>query len=298
MPTIRFPRLAGIALVLVLGVPGCGSREAPPLSAAERQQAEALLDETYNGIWGTPEQRDAARYLGWRVMTDPIAACMADAGFQYYRYFRPAWAGHQTLGQTGGWLGHLELRQSDLALAAAEQLHEEAARDEEGPAYVQEPEYKSALPTCEGDMGDPDSIAPPPGAQELSAALRQLISAAEAEVGPLDSYAECMQSAGFNLSGTGEQGASAVSLFLRGQMPLPPLPGTAASPAWTQFLAFEGRVLDADKACRRAGHDEALDRLAPKLTTFAAEHAEELDDISADWAELEQRAERRGYVPV
>lgn len=60
-----------------------------------------------------------------------------------------------------------------------------------------------------------------------------------------------------------------------------PLPGGEPAGAWTEFLAFEDRVMSADATCRADAHAEGMTRLGPLLEAMLAEHPELLAQAEA-----------------
>ncbi|MFT3874206.1 MAG: hypothetical protein QM714_16440 [Nocardioides sp.] len=146
-------------------------------------------------IWGNEAEKEAAHYLGWRAMTDPIADCMADRGMDYYRRFEPVWGGYQPDGLGDTWTAPHHLKQSDRGLAQAEVLP--AAVDEpEAPDWVMTDRYRSAAMDCEGEMGDPSRWDSPPGVAELDDEYDSLLADVEDGLGDVEEYDKCMADEG------------------------------------------------------------------------------------------------------
>lgn len=263
------------------------------LSPAETRATEVEINRVYDSIWGTAQQRNAAAYLGWREMTDPIAECMEAHSLRYYRYFQPPNPadGH---GPTEGWIGPLNLRPSAALRNAAAAIPR--APGGEGPAWVNTDEYAQALTICERRMGDPSRFDAPAGAEELSAKFRVILVSVDKGLGPISDYAGCMREHGIDLAAVGADGAAGLAMFLRSRMPAPPRPGEQESSLWTEYLDLEDRALSADMQCRQAKHDEAIARLAPQVDDFEEDFDHELDSIGAEWESYLDSARSIGFV--
>ncbi len=226
-------------------------------------------------------------------MTDPIADCMRGKSLNYYRYFRKAPKEVDTQGPTEQWIGPLNLKQSDWALANSVNLNAEAATGE-GPRWVNTPEYKAALAVCETEMGDPTEFDPPQQVEALSAGLRELVSKADQELGPIERYNDCMKQVGHPVAEFGD-GATGLSLYLRSLLPLPPLKGAPASEAWNNYLALEADALSADVDCRKEHHDRGIASLAEDLDAFERDNAQALSEVATYWSDLLEKATAAGY---
>lgn len=285
---------AGAFVVCFALLTGCGTQQVAvePMSASESVAAESEVNEIYLSIWGTSEQQNAARYLGWREMTDPIAECMAGRSLDYYRYFVPI--GRTAVpGQTEEWIGPLNLRQSDLALANAAEINQEQ-RGGEGPAWVNTEQYRGALLACEAEMGDPSKYDPPRSVEELSAKFRKVLTSVDHSLGPIGAYNQCMSARGYDISSEGD-GAAGLSKFLRARMPLPPLPDKEPTPTWQEYLVFEHEVLSADSDCRATKHYEGIAKLVPEVDRFADEQNDALVTVREQWHKYLGQARAMGF---
>lgn len=54
----------------------------------------------------------------------------------------------------------------------------------------------------------------------------------------------------------------------------------------------------ADRTCRGANHVAAMEKLAPLLDEFEAEHAEELAQIAERWQQIVHDARDLGWKPI
>ncbi|MGL5827376.1 MAG: hypothetical protein ACRCYU_21595 [Nocardioides sp.] len=298
MLMIRMTSLSGKVTVAASGVvvswvllSGCGT-QVEPLGAAEAVAVEAEVNGVYRSIWGTDEQRNAARYLGWRAMTDPVTECMGDRSQKYYRYFVPTFRGGVS-GPTEEWIGPLDLRQSDIALANTEAINLER-NSGEGPAWVQTKEYRAADAACQSAEGDPTAFNPPTDVQELSSKFRKILSEVDHDLGSIDDYHDCMRDRGHEVNQEGD-GATGLSNYLSARLPTPPLPGVEPSAEWLEFLTFEDGVLKADRACREDKHNEGIARMAPEVEKFTAEHADDLAKAADQWSTYLEQAREIGF---
>ncbi|MGL5824868.1 MAG: hypothetical protein ACRCYU_08635 [Nocardioides sp.] len=225
-------------------------------------------------------------------MTDPIAECMLDRSQRYYRYFVPTFRGGVP-GPTEEWIGPLDLRQSDIALANTDAINLER-NSGEGPAWVQTKEYRAADAACQSAEGDPTAFNPPTDVQELSSGFRKILSEVDQELGSIDDYHDCMRDRGHEVNKEGD-GATGLSNYLSARLPTPPLPGAEPSAEWLEYLTFEDGVLKADRACREDQHNEGMARLAPKVKKFTAEYADDLAKAADQWSSYLTRARVMGF---
>jgi len=164
--------------------------------------------------------------------------------------------------------------------------------------------YQTAASACEkatdGGVVDLGHLAGvPEGYYELGPEFHKLIWTVDEQLGSIRPYVDCMREAGFDVPYEleGAQGSQAFYLWLRYQMPFPPLPREEPKPAWSSYLAFEAEALDADAACRSAKYQEGLALLAPMLDEFEATHAEEIARVDAGWQATVQKAGAEGFDP-
>lgn len=288
---LRTARLAGLLLVLV-GVSGCGERTVLRGTTEPDQgddNVQSLAVATYERIWGTAPEKEAAHYLGWRAMTDPISTCMDARGAHYYRRFEPIWNGW-TAQPLGDLLAPLGWRQSTRALAEAAEIRDDAD-ERRPPAYVTTDSYRQDATDCEKSMGDPTKWDSPPGVEELDDAFDKVVAQATADVGGYKAYTECMRTVGITV---GDEGLGET---LRQEMPLPPLPGETPSQEWGDYLSLEGDALAADRDCRSDTFHAGMQLLKEPLENFVAEHSAELNSTEETWRAILTQAMSMGFNP-
>jgi hypothetical protein len=64
------------------------------------------------------------------------------------------------------------------------------------------------------------------------------------------------------------------------------------SDAWRRLEQRRGDAASADASCRQAAHDRAFTALLDPLRRYQADHAAEIEELRAEWAAFEQRANR------
>lgn len=263
--------------------------------AVNVQVIESQADEIYLQIWGNATQKEAGNYLSHRALNDPITACMHTAGFAYESPFETLWEGYRPHGTAGQWMGPFQIRQSDRALANAASLRYESSPPSPSAAH-NTAEYIKAVNDCiNTSAGNPEPVDRPDGTDLLAADYTKMILSVDIQLGPTGRYTDCMVNQGFDVGGIDEDGREALGVFLRSSMPTPPLPDEVPTDAWTEYLAFEQRALNADETCRADKYLEGLSLLAPLLTDFQKNYAGQLSDNEQSWQALLSRAEEKGY---
>jgi hypothetical protein len=130
----------------------------------------------------------------------------------------------------------------------------------------------------------------PNGQEQLDAALvaeLARVQDAAAPTLPAD-YRSCLKANGLGA-------ADLPTLQARVEQAFPAVPLGAKTvptrlPGWKHAVAFERTAAAVDAQCRAQAVDVVLTAALPQLTTFAATHAETLNEVAAGWARIEVEA--------
>ncbi|HEY5989552.1 MAG TPA: hypothetical protein VIV12_24710 [Streptosporangiaceae bacterium] len=229
---------------------------------------------------------------------------MAEAGYKLRPRFFPLEKGFQAQGTAGTiWLGEPHRRivsqQAQGHVLAARGLDAMDAEPATGPQSTNA--YQRAALRCDSKAaakaGSPEGLVQAKGSEKLSGELSSVIFAVDESLGNPDDYASCMAKSGFDVSGGDDEGYSAMNMYLLRRLPPSseiPAPGESARSAWTTFLDLEGKVLDADAACRQSEYDRGMAELGPKLADFAEAHKVEIAAVTANWNDMVTRAQQEG----
>lgn len=305
MTSVGTPIVMGCAVALTLALGGCGTA-ASPRSIVGAQQ---LADRLHQQINGTAIQREAGNYLVWRALNDPVKECMAKAGYKLRPTFFPLEKGLQAKGNgTSGtiWLGepHLRIVSEQAQGGVLENRAHDAKEAEPATRRQSTDAYQRAAHRCDSKAaakaGSPESLAQAKGSEKLSGELNSVIFAVDESLGNPDDYASCMANSGFDVRGGDDEGYSAMNMYLLRKLPPSsqiPAPGESAGSAWTAFLDLEGKVLDADAACRQSEYERGMAELGPKLANFAEVHKAEIAAVVAKWNNMVTQAQREGFKP-
>jgi hypothetical protein len=274
---------------------------------ASSAEIQARADAIEEAISGDALEREAAHYLQFQQYNRPFHECMAAKGIRVPSGFLPGWTGYRANGTSGAWMGALGRKESTAALATARSQRAGEVWEFGGfgsGSDVFTDEYQAAASACEkatdGGVVDLGHLAGvPEGYYELEPEFNKLVSTVDEQLGSIQPYVDCMREAGFDVpyEVDGAQGSQALHVWLRGQMPRPPLAGEDPKPEWSAYLELEGQALDADAACRSAKYQEGLALLAPMLDDFEAAHGEEIALIDAGWQRTVQQAVEKGFDP-
>jgi hypothetical protein len=274
---------------------------------ARSAEIQARADAIEEAISGDALEREAAHYLLFEQYNRPFHECMAAKGIKVPSGFLPGWTGYRATGTSGAWMGPLGRKESTAALATEKSRRAGEVWEFGGfgsGSDVFTDEYQTAASACEKttdgevvDLGNLPGV--PEGYYELGPEFHKLVWAVDEKLGSIQPYVDCMREAGFEVPYEidGAQGWQALHLWLRGQMPLPPLPREEPKPEWFAYLELEAQALDADAACRSAKYQEGLALLAPMLDEFEAAHAEEIALVDAGWQKTVQQAREKGFDP-
>jgi hypothetical protein len=313
---VRALRVITFSLVPVVLLSACANQTARPRSTggseamemtARSAEIESRADAIEEAISGDALEREAAHYLQFEQYNRPFHECMAAKGVKVPSGFLPGWTGYRANSTSGIWMGALGRKPSTAALATAESRRAGEVAEFGGfgsQSVVFTDAYQTAASACEkaaaGGVVDLGHLAGvPEGYYELEPEFNKLISSVDEQLGSIRPYVDCMREAGFDLPYEidGAQGSQAFYLWLRQQMPLPPLPGEEPKPEWSAYLDLEAAALDADAACRSAKYQEGLALLAPMLDDFETAHADEIARVDAGWQATVQQAREEGFDP-
>lgn len=292
-----------VVVASVLATTACGTQRSPnaaqePGTATIEHQLSVLSAR----VNGTMADKSVVDFLANQAMNDPLTACLANQGFDYSPASVNGWKGMLDVGSEETWTAPLQSHvisvDAQARVVVARQENMVANEPPPGGSIAVGTPYGDAYRTCMDSMGDPTSVTGPQGAEALGAELLRTVDAVESDMGGNATYNSCMGSAGYDTTGDDVDGFQGLLLLLRNHVPSD-VPGTgkATTPVWDGFLAYEQAALDADEACRAAGHADAMAQLAPKLDDFAANHATEIAAIQQGWAQLRQQALGMGWRP-
>lgn len=278
---------------------GCGSSPSPTSEqqgvdvAQVEQDAAAIFD----ALTGTATQREAVHYLQFEALNHGFHECLTGHGQEVSTTFVPIWTGYVSNPTSGAWLGRLNYKPSETALAQRSVALADEAAEAAARVDASDPEYMAAATECVAETPEVNTNSlpgPPAGAQELTGQFEQLMNEVEEELGPISAYQECMGGLGIDLSSAEDEGWQGLYETLTGEMPRPPDPGDEPSAAWTSYLTYETKAIAADTECRQGKYHQGLGLLSPKLDQFAEEHGDEIQRIAIDWAAAEVAAGKAG----
>lgn len=300
---------------------GAGATSLPPSSIAA---AEQLLDEIMDGMRGTDAQLEALMYLEHVTFQQMKAECMAAKGFIYvappaYRVASPsARIGDGVLDPVdpaaveANGLGLNATVDGFVAAAKAGDPIIPAVSDPDLPR-VPEHEVPGWIEASNGCMpADKDinaRVAHP--SYERGAPISDLVhdvlngkTVQDAMAG----YPECMSAAGWPVNAERDGGprrdlvwtvrggfeellVNAASSFSRDSTQRArQVDQVVASADWRRLDEGRADAASADSACRQESHDLAFTALLEPLRNFKAKHHAEIEQLRAEWAAFEQRA--------
>lgn len=294
--------LVGATAIAALGLVACGTAkpEAQTVSSPDLAAVESKAQSIFVAIGGTGQQREAVHYLEDQQLNAAFLACMKTNGQPVKKEFLTLWQGWTPNPTSLRWMGILGVRPSQLALANAEAAHAEDPLEGPAAARVESAEYQEALASCDaagdGQVVDLGNLpGKPEGSDELMTDFLKLLEETDANLGEIDPYYKCMSDAGVSITPTSDlEGVSALYEQLLNQQPQPPLPGEAASAAWTEYLRTEQAAVTADASCRASKNEEGLALLSPQLDAFAQDHSAELETLVDAWDSTLARAQAEG----
>ena len=308
-----------LALVLVVGgVSACGSRAVGDerATAVEAGAVTARLDALTEAGNGSAGQRAAAEFRITYALNAPTASCMAAGGFAWRWQYVNLHAGRDYAGLGGmSWISVLGGRRvSSGALASRRASVQVTAFSEQNLELIgsQGASYRDALRRCSGtqpDTAESAAQAYDDGApSRLAALVEDLARDVDSELdatyaGP---YRTCMSDAGVELPTEdpeelipveGYLAARAAGVARQPGSEEVPLPGESPTEVWSDFLAFEERVMSADASCRTPAFTDGMTRLGPRLDRFEREHPGLEAAARSSWAGDVTWAVAHGYDP-
>jgi hypothetical protein len=285
----RGPRTC-LALALA-GVLAACAGDSP---AATQAQAATVYASIVSRVYGTPAQRQAADERAWHITQTTADECRSRAGLRYPAtgYTPPSEREHVA---PGALLGFAPAR-ADFDIAEqlnrlvqttvnAEHHARWMARTGRGSGVAWQ-----AAQRCAATAATAIPQAVPNGQEQLDAALVAELARVQATAAPTlpADYRDCLQANRLDA-------ADLPSLQARVEQAFPAVPLGARTvparlPGWKHAVAFEQRAAAVDARCRAHAVDVVLTAALPVLTTFAATHAEALNEVAAGWARIEVEA--------
>jgi hypothetical protein len=281
-------------------------------------EAEKLFDEIAHGVLPTPAQAEAVRYLEHVTFQAMIVDCMTGKGFVYVA--PPAFKVPSPVARWGGGA----LPPVDPAAVEADRLGLNAT-----VAGLIE-NAKAGEPIVVDTGGTDDPIPPEhevPGWSEAESACSPSIKALDARVahpayeraqpftdmvervldsqpvsGAMTAYPMCMRAEGWPVKARHELVWSVRGRFedllvdAADSFSTDPDRRTAQvdqvvrSAEWNRLVEARTDAASADASCRRDAHDLAFAALLDPLRSFKAEHDAEIEQLRAEWAAFEERA--------
>lgn len=290
-----------VAAALSLLAGGCGTQtavDATPEAVDDTRAIETLADTTLAQIAGTATQREAEHYVVFKELNSAYETCMNDQGIDFTAEYHTLFAGYRPNGTSGVWMGALNRKPSETALANAaayrDDMRGQLPADERSAAFV------AAQAKCDAttsDSADQQVVLGEPGGVDLEAEFTTMLTGVEEKLGDIAPYTTCMQKAGidYTTKSDGEQGWAGLYLYLTAQMPTPPLSAEASDTTWQAYLDLERRALAADATCRAAKYAEGLALLAPRIVTFRERYASQLQASQASWTSKLKNAQALGF---
>jgi hypothetical protein len=271
---------ACLALVLAGVLTACDSDG----QATVRAQAATVYASIVARIYGTPAQRQAADERSWHIAQNAVSECRSRAGLHYPAPAYTPTSEHEHVAP-GDLLGFAPARADFDIAGQLARLVQTTVNAEHFARWMARTGRVSAR-RCAA------TVAPtiPEGHQRLDAALVPVLARVQATAAPTlpADYRRCLRADGF-------EAADLPALQARVERAFPAVPLGARTvpvrlPGWKRALAFEHRAAAADARCRAHAADVVLAAALPELTTFAATHAEALNEVAAGWARIEVEA--------
>lgn len=271
----------------------------PSESATLQSQANAIF-ERFNG---TPFQRDAAGVLQAWALNGPMDGCMSDAGYPKWDWSTTRNMSPRTnaLGSSTFLAAPMSNAQSNAAKDMVSSIRaEESLRTME----ISLDEQKAVLSCLDQVPQVSDELAESASVPEVIQHLRSdswsMLNELDQKYGSLTAYAACFH----NLAAPEDLIDSAQSdwhEYLAGLLPrASELPGPttlpdAASLEWKAFVATETKLELLDWRCRGATYVGNLDRALQAVEQFKADHIAEIDQATAAWLLVVDRAKDLGF---
>ena len=321
----RARMLAVLSLVALL-VSGCGggalstATSGPGFDAAPAavSNAELLFDDVANGVRGTQAQSDAVRYLEHVTFQQLLVDCMAAKGFVYKPL--PAFRVPSPVAVYGG--GVLEPIDSqgsvsdslglDATLSgivsnakAGKPVVMDTGNEVEARISDHEvPGWAAASNECLPAIGKLDALVAHPSYErtaQFTGMVDEILSS-NVVVDAISRYPDCMRAAGWNVKDRNELAIQVRESFeqriLAAARSFSTVPARRAaqvdellsSEPWDALEQKRSDAASADAECRHEAHDLAFGVLAQPLQSFATAHRGEIEQLRAEWAAFEKRA--------
>lgn len=303
--------VASVVGAFALGLSSCGTQSqviagdeptATTPSARSEQIAAAAADLFYQW-YGTTEDRTSAEFLVAHALNGDMAECMADQGYEWDGTLAAQAAiPEDPLGPSIWTNAPMSRIFSNPYLANAAFMRAERVMNADDGV---DPDEAQAQAACEESSpgatdAEIDATRHPQGQEELMADWRAGLRKATAEFGGYDVYAACLADADISLIRGEENTAENFQMALRQHAPqaddLPREGQPDGTDAWQEFLELESQWVDADWTCRADTYDEAMAKVPAFLDQFQDEHAEEINQVEATWADTREDAAALGLT--
>ncbi|MFB9358208.1 hypothetical protein, partial [Actinoplanes nipponensis] len=252
----------------------------------------ATATAVYTGIvtrlYGTPAQRLAAEEQAWWTAQAPAQECRRRAGVDHpARGFTPR--GERRAVAPGDLAGFAPLgadfdvayRWEQLQLAAdnARLFARQVARTAEGPGRWTAQRCEAAARAVAARV--------PAGQQRLATAFVDELTRAQTAAAPglPADYRRCLHA--HRLAAADLPALRALVERAYPTVRWPAGTDPARLPEWRAAVAFEHRAAAVDARCRAGAVRTLTVSAAPRLATFAVQHAAELSEVSDGWARFE-----------
>lgn len=287
----RTAALGAGAAALSIGLAGCGAaattahRDSPAQVAA----TEAATLRLYESVTGSPADREAVDYLGYRAAQRFQATCVAKHGFVYPMHpYRNRDVDYPLVaGGDSQWLAPLNSdyvsrqRLSEITFNRADfSDHMKSSRYAKNP--VQNQKYIAALNACGSKGGESDAVHYPPG-YELVGDYNKMIESVDASLAAHSSdYRRCMAA-----DGVAVRSYQSLAGDIRSMVSTAARQADSAKDA---ALTYEQKGARVDGRCRQVAHDVGYSLIRPRLVAFEKEHQAKLARLRGYWAASRTRA--------
>jgi hypothetical protein len=292
----------GVLLLAAAGLStGCATRSAGAATSAQLASTQQMLDQLTVRIEGDLEDRRATELLIYVAYQRPIRDCMAKAGFSYTPpgFENPSahWPSVRPLSEYDELVPTDAEHVTSRGLYVAEDLANIPAATRTNPGYTTldaagKAAYDRQVDQCQPQASTYQDIGRPALSATLFGALDLLIGSVvqTPQVKALSAgYAGCMAGKGLAAANR-EELTSSVRKAFEALVDVGSGRLATASPQFAAAKAEEQRAAQADADCRRTAHELLLGLLQPKLVQFESDHATELEQLAADWADVRATA--------
>ena len=289
------------AAVLVGVLVGCGTSTAPATGLEAIDGAGlATVDETYEQIWGTGYERDAARFVAFATANREFALCMRDHGQAVRLEFEPIFQGMRLGAATEVWIGPMERRPSERWSANQEARQVLPGFDRQSDPSTGD--YRSAAAVCLPQVPEVDEqgISQPDLALQLGAEFQGILDSFEETLPSATSYRRCMKEGGFTWPEADYVGTSGAERSLSDRIAgidsgSGSAVGTSTTALPAEYLADEQRFVEADEECRGPVLADGLGALTSRVDEFRRARLDELAKVQREWADRVTQAQAWGF---